>query len=94
MEQLRTLPAPPLKDTSSEKPSLLYSPLSPVYLVPCAALIRAPTTECPCVCVCMCVCVCVCVCVSMSLSVPLSVCGLGIPWERAGTGDSRVPRVA
>lgn len=51
LEQLRTLPAPPLKDTSSEKPSLLYSPLSPVYLVPWAALIRAPTTECPCVCV-------------------------------------------
>ena len=54
--QLRTFPAPPLKDTSSEKPSLLHSPLSRVYLGPWAALIRALTTECPCVCVCLSVC--------------------------------------
>ena len=80
--QLRTFPAPPLKDTSSEKPSLLHSPLSPVYLSPWAALIRALSTECPCV------------CVSVCLSLYLSVCGRGLPWERAGTRDPRVPRVA
>lgn len=80
--QLRTFPAPPLKDTSPEKPSLLYSPLSPVYQGPWAALIRGPTTECLCVCVCVC------------LSVCLSVCGRGVPWERAGARDSWVPMVA